>query len=261
MFARNADLLLTRLSPSDLVLDVGGWASPFNRAQWILDAEPFETRGYYATFGGPRSQGGETEWFTRDTWVRRDICDHTPWPFRDKQFDFAVCSHTLEDIRDPLCVCSELIRVAKRGYIEVPSREWETCRGIERPGQAGLSHHRWLITIKDDNILFLPKYHLIHSHWRFSLPASHARRMPPERAVQWLWWERPFHYGETTVHGVENMESELERFVRETRPYPTWRVAADCGLRRLGGLAARAAGGLVRSLTPRRARAGSGGTA
>ena len=234
MFAPNVDLLLGRLSPSDLVIDVGGWACPFNRAQWVLDAEPFETRGYYATFGGPQSQGGGEEWFTRDTWVRRDICGREPWPFADKQFDFAICSHTLEDIRDPLWVCSELIRVAKRGYIEVPSREWESCRGIERPGQAPppCSDHRWLITIKDDDVLFLPKYHLIHSHWRFSLPAGHARQMPPERAVQWLWWENSFRFSEATIHGTNNLEAELERFVCETRPYAAWRLAVDHRLRR-----------------------------
>jgi hypothetical protein len=85
------------LRPADLVLDVGGWACPFNRANWILDAQPYASRGYYATFGGPRSQGPTEEWFTQYTWVQRDICDRHPWPFQDKQFDFVICSHTLED--------------------------------------------------------------------------------------------------------------------------------------------------------------------
>jgi ubiquinone/menaquinone biosynthesis C-methylase UbiE len=50
-------------------------------------------------------QGPLPEGFTRDTWVQRDICDHEPWPFEDRQFDFVVCSHTLEDVRDPVWVC------------------------------------------------------------------------------------------------------------------------------------------------------------
>lgn len=74
MFEPNVDALLARLQPDDLVLDVGGWACPFNRAQWILDAQPYETRGFYRTFGGPPFQGGEREWFCRETWVQRDIC-------------------------------------------------------------------------------------------------------------------------------------------------------------------------------------------
>ena len=58
-----------------------------------------------------------------------------------------ICSHTLEDLRDPLWVCAELVRVAKAGYVEVPSRAAEQSRGWEHPRIAGLSHHRWLIEI------------------------------------------------------------------------------------------------------------------
>ena len=227
MFPPNVRLLLDQLQDSDLVLDVGGWACPLNRAQWVLDAEPFETRGYYGTLGGLSSQGGAKEWFVRETWVQRDICGREPWPFVDQQFDFAVCSHTLEDLRDPLWVCSELMRVAKRGYLEVPSRKWEMCRGLERPGQAGLSHHRWLIEIEDEGIRFLHKHHLIHSHWKFSFPPAYARALKPEESVQWLWWNKSFRTEEVTLHGVDKLEQEMASFVQRIRPYPPWRFAAD----------------------------------
>ena len=131
----NVQKLLSELQPTDQVHDLGGWACPFNRAQWILDAQPFETRGFYRTFGGKPSQGGDKEWFTKDTWIQRDMCERAPWPFSDQQFDFVICSHTLEDIRDPLWVCTEMIRVGKRGYIEVPSRAWELSR--HRATQSG----------------------------------------------------------------------------------------------------------------------------
>jgi hypothetical protein len=227
VFQRNVDELLRRLSATDLVLDVGGWACPFNRAQWVLDAETYDTRGYYRTFGGAPSQGGDQEWFSRDTWVQRDICGREPWPFADKQFDFVICSHTLEDIRDPLWVCAELMRVGKRGYIEVPSREWETCRGVEHPRLAGLSHHRWLVQIAGNEIEFLQKYHLIHSHWRFSFPASHLRRLPPEKSVQWLWWEGGFAVAERTIHGLENQRAALQEYVQRVRPHPAWKLRVD----------------------------------
>ena len=141
---------------------------------WIVNRTIPEVPTAYRAIGGPISQGGDTECFSEDTWLQRDICSREAFPFRDKSIDFAICSHTLEDIRDPLWVCSELIRVAKRGYIEVPSREWETCRGSERPNEVGLSHHRWLIDVSGKRLRFLMKFHLIHSHWRFSLPRSHA---------------------------------------------------------------------------------------
>ncbi len=248
MFEPNVQKLLQELKPTDLVLDVGGWACPFNRANWILDAEPYQTRGYYQSYGGKAYQGGDKEWFTEETWVQRDICIREPFPFDDKSIDFVICSHTLEDIRDPLWVCSELIRIAKRGYIEVPSREWETCRGLERPNETGLSHHRWLIEIDGRRVRFLMKYHMIHTHWRFSFPASHARRLPPERAVQWLWWTDDFDCEEVTIHGVENQERELERFVARVCPYPAWQLAADRQLRRVRCLTGRAVQKLGRAI-------------
>lgn len=249
MLAANVTALLQRLRPADLVLDVGGWACPFNRAQWILDAQPYDTRGFYRTFGGPPSQGGDREGFTRETWVVRDICAHTPWPFADKQFDFAVCSHTLEDLRDPLWVCHELIRVAKAGYVEVPSRAFESCRGLERPGQAGLSHHRWLIEIEGDHIRFQQKYHMIHADWRFSLPPRYRARLTPEASASWLWWQDSFSYEELEVHGVPAQELDLLRFATSVCPPPAWLVAADSLRRRTLSLARRGRSWLQRKVS------------
>ena len=249
MFELNVSKIIDRLTPEALVLDVGGWACPFNRAQWILDAEPYETRGYYRTFGGKAYQGCDKEWFSRDTWIQRDICEHKPWPFADKQFDFAICSHTLEDLRDPLWVCSELIRVAKRGYIEVPSREWETCRGVEHPRLAGLSHHRWLIDIDANSIRFLQKYHLIHSEWRYSFSKSYLSRLPQAKAVQWLWWDDDFQFEEITIHGLDNQKAELFNYVQKIQPYSvTSLYLSDClqTIQSLLGKVVRKARGLIR---------------
>ena len=227
MLASNVARLVKQLPPAALVLDVGAWASPFNRAQWILDAEPFETRGYSRTFGAPAFEGGEREWFSKETWVQRDICGREPWPFADKQFDFVICSHTLEDIRDPLWVSSELIRVGKAGYIEVPSRVFESTLGMERPNIAGLSHHRWLIDIEGDEIRFLQKYHLIHSHWRYNIPTSYLTALPREAAVQCLWWKGDFRFSEKTIHGLANQERELERFAGTIYPRSSWKRRAS----------------------------------
>jgi hypothetical protein len=246
VFQPNVDRLVSELGPADSVLDVGGWACPFNRAQWILDAEPYETRGYYATFGGSPFQGPATEWFTKETWVQRDICDRTPWPFADKSFDVAICSHTLEDVRDPLWVCSELMRVARRGYIEVPSRVFESSLGLERPRQAGLSHHRWLIDIEGSRIRFLPKYHMIHADRRFHLPARHLRGLPREAAVQWMWWAGSFEFEEVTIHGLQAQESELERFARTHYPWPVWMIGVDRTVRQVSGFGHRVAAWAVR---------------
>src|SRR5919112_583208 len=109
--------IMQTLAADANVLDVGGWAVPFPRADWVIDLAPYETRGTWGYDGDPAA-----ERFTAATWIQRDICERDPWPFEDASFDFVICSHTLEDVRDPVWVCSELVPIGKAGYIEVPSR-------------------------------------------------------------------------------------------------------------------------------------------
>jgi hypothetical protein len=241
MYEPNVQVILSRLRPDDVVLDVGAWACPFNRANIVLDAEPFETRGYYRTLGLPAWQGGKVECFEKESWIQRDLCAREPWPLADKSVDFAICSHTLEDLRDPLWVCSELIRVARAGYIEVPSRAAEQSRGWEAARIAGLSHHRWLIDIGDNRITFLMKYHLLHADWRYSLPASFLRALPESRRVQWLFWTGSFEYAERTIHGSDAQAAELQRFVNARRPYPAALLRASAAAREVSRLARGAA--------------------
>ena len=126
--------------PDDaLVLDVGGWAAPFNRATHVIDAMPFRTRGAMGF-----SYGGAQERFGADTWTQTDFCAREPWPFEDDQFDLVLCVTTLEDVRDPIWVCQEMSRVAKAGYLEVPSILNELTWRL--PGEGaylGNRHHHW----------------------------------------------------------------------------------------------------------------------
>lgn len=194
------------------MLDIGGWACPFNRATHVMDAEPYNTRGYYVKIGKTAYQGGEQEYFTATTWIQRDICGREAYPFKDKELDYVTCSHTLEDIRDPLWVCAEMKRISKRGYVEIPSRLWESCLGAEHPRLAGLSHHRWLIEITGSHISFLPKYHMLHRNPSFHLPGRLLRELTPEESISYLFWEEEFTFAELTFHGVDAMADELERF-------------------------------------------------
>ncbi len=49
-------------------------------------------------------------------------CGVEKTPFADKEFDFVYCSHVLEHTTDPQKACKELMRIAKRGYIETPTK-------------------------------------------------------------------------------------------------------------------------------------------
>ncbi len=258
MFEPNVDKVLRRLDSRSIVLDIGGWARPFSRANYVLDAESFDTRGYYsdpktATQRGwyAPAQGGEKECFTRNTWIQRDICEKTPFPFKDKEIDFVICSHTLEDVRDPLWVCSEIIRIGKRGYIEVPSRLAESSRGVER-NQVGWSHHRWLVDMVGSRIYFTMKYHMIHSHWRFSYPAKKFRALPESTRVQWLFWEDNFEFSEITTHGPAGIATDLEDFIRKNNGYPNWLLRADLHWRQARELLQRPLGKLLRTIGARK---------
>ena len=207
MLAASARRITEELPPDALVLDVGGWAKPLERADWVLDLEPYETRGLY---GYDTSTAEER--FTRDTWVTRDMCDREPWPFADGQFDFAVCSHTLEDIRDPVFVCTELQRVARAGYIEVPDRREEQTFGIH--GEiVGWSHHRWLCDVGADAITFVGKPGFIQARPDLHFPREAYDALTPEQRVQQLWWNGPFPVAERIFMVPEELEEYLAGIV------------------------------------------------
>lgn len=213
MRAASVERLDRELDGDQQVLDVGGWIQPFTRADWVIDLMPYESRGQLGT------QGEGSERFTADTWVQRDICDHEPWPFEDGQFDFVTCGHTLEDVRDPLFVCHEMNRVAKAGYIEVPSRLEEQSYGFQGPW-VGWGHHRWLIDIEDGRIDFVMKHHVVHGPEANWFPLSFYRTLTEEQKAQSLWWEDSFEYGERIMLDLDGSELDayLADFVAEHRP-------------------------------------------
>jgi hypothetical protein len=214
------------LDDEAVVLDVGGWAKPYPRADWVLDLMPYDTRGLYG------KASGEAERFTVETWIERDVCDREPWPFEDGSIDFAICSHTLEDVRDPVWVCSELTRVATSGYIEVPSRLEEQSYGIQGPW-VGWSHHHWLTEETDGGIEFVLKPHLLQGTEGVSFATELGAVIAPDERVVRLFWEGGFTYG------IFYEPEELEAWLREPIEKWTARLEARLPRRRLDGLRSR----------------------
>ena len=187
------DRIAASVGDDDLVLDVGGWAEPFARADWVIDLEPYATRGLY----GHRADAG-AERFTADTWVVRDICDREPWPFHDGQFAFAICAHTLEDVRDPVWVCAELARVARAGYVEVPSR-------LEEQSFA-------------DGLAFAHKSQLLDHRAADRFPVGFHATLTPEQRVTALWWEGALPARERFFADPAAYDAYLRDFVAAHRP-------------------------------------------
>jgi hypothetical protein len=203
--------ILATVPEDAVVLDIGGWASPFPRADWVVDLMPYETRGLYdqAVPGSER--------FTRETWIQRDICDRESLPFEGNAIDFAICSHTLEDVRDPVWVSSELNRVAKAGYIEVPSRLEEQSYGVHGPW-VGWSHHRWLVDVMPGRIEFVSKPGVLQGRRDCRFPAGFVDSLQPEERIQTLFWEDRFEFGERIMMTAEELDGYLEEFVAAHLP-------------------------------------------
>jgi hypothetical protein len=189
--------------PDDaLVLDVGGWAKPYPRADWVVDLLPYGTRGLYG------AESDEPERFDASRWVQLDICARDPWPFADDQFAFAVCSHTLEDVRDPVGVCRELSRVARAGYVEVPAPVEELTWGVHGPW-VGWTHHHWISELTGGELVFTFKPHLLCAPGRH-LPEGTAAGLAPEDRVLQLWWTDRISAREQVLVGAEQFDPWLQ---------------------------------------------------
>ena len=146
------DLLIEMFSISEgeFVLDVGGGHAPFSRADVIVEID---------LFGGGHRDGKPIPVEGISKYIVGDIAS---LPFKDKSCDFVFCSHVLEHIGDPGGACRELIRVAKRGYIETP-RKWTEF-------YAGHPSHRWLVDIVDGKLSFEKRRFINSPFMNFMLP-------------------------------------------------------------------------------------------
>lgn len=132
---------LMKIIPANAkVLEVGPGHDPFRRADAFVDFVPVDVPA--------------------DSFHKCDLATEK-LPFADKQFDFVVCKHTLEDMYDPFPLCAEMERVAKAGYVETPSPVAELCRGVDgltAPKYRGYHHHRFVVWQTHDELRFVTKY-------------------------------------------------------------------------------------------------------
>lgn len=133
------------------VIDVGGgiysWCSEYLDA--LVDICPNNKNNKFTIYEG-------------------DINDEKVWTnvlaYTEKygKYDFCICTHTLEDIRNPLFVSKQIEKIAKAGYIAVPSKYTELSRFEFGPNcHRGYIHHRWIFDIIDNKMVGYPKLTII----------------------------------------------------------------------------------------------------
>jgi len=113
------------IQPSDIVLDIGSGGWPFKRADHLADKFPDGTTH-------------RIESIKRDQRPFFEV-DLQRLPFKNQEYDFVFCSHVLEHTDNPGQAIRELIRVGRRGYIEVPTRLSDVMFNFTRLP----NHHRW----------------------------------------------------------------------------------------------------------------------
>lgn len=219
MLPQAAERIRTDLSADDEVLQVGGVAQPFGRADWVLDARPYEERGV--------AEGRER--FASRTWLVRDVCAREPWPFDDGRFAFAVCT-TLAALRDPIGVCAELSRVARAGYVEVPAIEAELAGG----------DGRWLCDVDHGELVFVHKSAAVAADPRVKVPPRWHGRLPAAERVHALFWEGRLPARERLAEPAELIEELAERLRLRFEPSAAEVAVAEARVR-LGGIAGAAA--------------------
>jgi hypothetical protein len=79
------------------------------------------------------------------------------------KFDFVLCTHTIEDLPDPSLVIEMLQKVAKAGYISVPSKDSEIRKGyhLSFPNFMGCAHHFWIYLNYKGKLIGMPKMNWI----------------------------------------------------------------------------------------------------
>ncbi|RRR68345.1 MAG: methyltransferase domain-containing protein [Candidatus Viridilinea halotolerans] len=126
-----------KLNPprSGLVLEIGSGDNPNPRSNVLVDR-----------FLGSdnRERGG-------DLVVDRPfvVADAHHLPFRDQVFAYAICSHILEHMDDPIQFARELERTCAAGYIQSPSEVAERL--------FHWSFHRWYVNLVGDLLVLHPK--------------------------------------------------------------------------------------------------------
>lgn len=121
---------------SDKVLDIGSGSNPTKRANVLLEKFVHSNehrRGNFKIYPHQFLVEGDGE----------------SMPFKDREFDYSICSHVLEHVDDPEKFIKEIMRVSKKGYVEVPSLIGEFL--------APKKSHKWAVLNINNRLVFFEK--------------------------------------------------------------------------------------------------------
>ncbi len=130
------------LKPTDIVIDIGSGDKPFWRGNVFFDKLSLKNLHRHTDTQTIKSFG---------QFIDGDI---TKTKFRDKVFDFSFCAHLLEHVERPDLAIEEIVRISKKGYIEVPNGVIEFISPFHS--------HLWFILLDGNKLVFIRKSKKIH---------------------------------------------------------------------------------------------------
>lgn len=177
------DILSTilNINGSDKVLDIGGGSNPFSKATVVTEPH--------------LENNAHRSGLSIKTGVDYIQCVAEKLPFADKYFDFAIARQVFEHVNSPKDACDEMMRVAKRGFIETPYKNFELMFG---PNPS----HNWFVSVVDNVLIFERRNFVRHP---FRHPGMSAVPSSPEGQFLLHWelknvtnvqfyWEDSFEY-------------------------------------------------------------------
>lgn len=197
-----------RINPKDKVVDIGGSMRQHDQIKidTLIDLIRPEEAPY-----GPSSLKAKN--FVSCDFTKQKL------PFSDNQFDFCLCTHTIEDLNNPLLLLDEMSRIAKRGYITTPSMgkdmvfshidytNWLT--GSRRvPGDG---HHKWFVKKQKSKLILIPKNYpiLYSSNFNFI-------NWSGEPETQY-YWEKQIDYQEIKDLNIHKLIDYYQNYVNKNK--------------------------------------------
>lgn len=110
------------IKENDKVLEIGPGATPFHRSDVFLEKAYDSEKELIAQSG----HVGVLKTDKKIVYYKGD-----KFPFKDKEFDYIICSHVLEHVEGVNEFLSEIVRVGKAGYIEFPTIYYDYLNNIE----------------------------------------------------------------------------------------------------------------------------------
>ena len=141
-------------NPSFKVIDIGGSADYTNWSCSVID--------YIADMNEPTLNNSKIKYFKLNINFENDFKELLNYVNKNGKFDFCICSHIIEDIALPQVILNNLKNIAKEGFIGIPSkyRELSKING----NFLGYVHHRWIYSIKKNELIGFPKLNFIDQH-------------------------------------------------------------------------------------------------